>query len=47
MLPLHEPPRAIKENGLGLLFISFKQFAIPFFAKLVFPIPGNPSNPKQ
>ena len=47
MLPFDEPPKAINEKGLGLLFLSFKQFAIPFFAKLVFPTPGNPSKPKQ
>ena len=47
MLPLDDPPNAIRENGRGLLFLSFKQYANPFCAKLVLPIPGNPSKPKQ
>ena len=45
--PLHEPPNAIKENGREFPFSSFKQLESPFFANDVFPIPGEPSNPKQ
>ena len=45
--PLHEPPSAINANGRETQCSSFKQFARPFFAKDVFPTPGEPSNPKQ
>jgi hypothetical protein len=35
VLPLEEPPIAIKENGLDTPFSSFKQLEIPFFANEV------------
>jgi hypothetical protein len=34
-------------NGRDSPLLSIKHFVIPFFANEVFPIPGEPSNPKQ
>ena len=47
MDPLHDPPNAINENGRVSELSSAKQFANPFLANDVLPIPGEPSKPKQ
>ena len=45
--PLLDPPRAINENGRETFDSSHRHFDNPFLASDVFPIPGEPSNPKQ
>ena len=47
VLPVLDPPSAMKLNGRVSPFSSTRQLARPFFARLVFPVPGAPSNPKQ
>ena len=47
VLPLHEPPSAMNANGRRWPFASSRQRASPYLARLVLPVPGGPSKPKQ